>query len=81
MFFSRLLPLATPPALPLVVIAATVVAAVVVVVVVDAAPAVATVVDSPFNAGGVCNNTYSLNITEGRRLADVGGLRKPEVHG
>lgn len=36
---------------------------------------------SALRAGGVCRSTYSLNITEGRRLAEVGGLRKPEVHG
>lgn len=34
-----------------------------------------------FSAGGVCSNTYSLNITEGRRLAELGGLKKPEVQG
>lgn len=41
-------------------------------------PAVA---GSALRAGGVWSSTYSLNITEGRRLVEVGGLRKPEVHG
>lgn len=39
------------------------------------------IVNGSLIAGGVCNSTYSLNITDGRRLADVGGLRKPEVQG
>lgn len=32
-------------------------------------------------AGGGCNSTYSLNITEGLRLTALGGLKNPDVQG